>query len=65
MGLVDAFTPEERVTITVGELIDMCNYRADLAAENKIMLCGLRNKIDPDTMLILLAKTETVKECNE
>lgn len=65
MGLVDAFTPDDRMTITVNQLIDMCNYRANLAAENKIMLCGLRNKIDPDTMLILLEKSEIVKECNE
>ena len=65
MGLVDAFTPDERVSITVNELIDMCNYRADLKAENDLMLRGLKHKIDPDTMLTLMGKTEIVKECEE
>lgn len=59
MGIIDAFSPEDRVTITVSELIDMCNYRADLAAENKLMRRGLENKIDPDTMLILIGKGDT------
>lgn len=65
MGLADAFTPEERVTITVSQLIDMCNYRADLKAKNKIMLRGWENKIDPETMLILLGKSKIEKECEE
>lgn len=65
MGLADAFTPEERVTITVSQLIDMCNYRADLKAKNKIMLRGLQNKIDPETMLILLGKSEIETRCEE
>lgn len=56
MGLADAFSPEERLEIKVSELIDMCNYRADLAAENKIMRRGIENKIDYDTLLILLGK---------
>lgn len=65
MGLVDAFTAEDRVTITVSQLIDMCNYRADLKAKNKIMLRGWENKIDPETMLILLGKSKIEKECEE
>ena len=66
-SIVDAFTPDARVELTVTQLIDMCNYRADLKAKNKIMLRGYENKIDPDTMLILLGKAETekAKECEE
>ena len=56
MGIVDVFTPEDCLEITVSSLIDMCNYRADLAAENKIMRRGIENKIDHDTLLILVGK---------
>lgn len=58
MGLADAFNAEDRVTITVSELIDMCNFRADLAAENHLLRCGLENKIDPDTLLLLIRKVD-------
>lgn len=58
MRLVDAFTADERLTITVPQLIDMCNYRADLAAENYLLRRGLENKIDPDTLLLLIRKVD-------
>lgn len=58
MGIVDAFTPDDRLTITVPQLIDMCNYRADLAAENYLMRRGLENKIDHDTLLLLIRKVD-------
>jgi hypothetical protein len=54
MGLVDAFGKEDRVEITVSQLIQTLTSNANLKARNDILLTGFKKHIDYDTVLALL-----------
>lgn len=58
MGLADAFSREDRVDLTVTQLLTLLKSNAELSAQNDILLTGAKKKIDQDTILALLNKED-------
>lgn len=59
MGLVDVFSPEERVELKVNELINYFRNEAHTNAENKVMINGLRAGLPGDHILVMIGKKGT------
>lgn len=59
MGLVDLFTPGEKITLEVNELINYFRVEARVNAENKVMINGLRAGIPADHILVMIGKLGT------
>ena len=54
MGLSDVFGKEDRVEITVNQLLELLTANARLKARNEILLTGFKKHIDYDIVLDLL-----------
>lgn len=58
MGLSDVFGKEDRVSLTISQLLETLKSNAELSAQNDILLTGAKKKINQDTILALLNKEE-------
>ena len=63
MGLVDMFSPEEKVTLNVNELISYFRHEARIYAENTVMINGLRAGLPASHVLVMVGKLGT--DCDE
>lgn len=54
MGLVDAFTPEDRVELKVNELIDYFRTEARVYAENTVIKNGLRANLPASHIRVMI-----------
>lgn len=59
MGLVDLFSPEEKITLSINELIGYFRQEARVYAENKVIINGLRAGIPSDQILVMIGKLGT------
>jgi hypothetical protein len=59
MGIVDAFSKDDRVELRVNELIGYFRGEAQTYAENKVMINGLRAGLSPDDILVMIGKKGT------
>ena len=54
MGLVDAFSPEARVELTVNELIGYFRNEARIYADNTVMKNGLRANLPASHIRVMI-----------
>lgn len=59
MGLVDVFSPEEKLNLSVNELIGYFRDEARTRAENQVMINGLRAKLPASHILVMIGALGT------
>ena len=63
MGLMDAFTPDERVSLKVDELINYFRTEARTYADNTVMINGLRANLPASHIRVMIGDLDTkIKE---
>lgn len=59
MGLVDMFSPEEKVTLSANELVNYFRNEARTYVENQVMINGLRAKLPASHILVMIGALGT------
>lgn len=62
MGLTDVFGKDDRIELKVNELIDYFRDEADVMAENKVLLNGLKAGLPTSHILVMIGKHDSESE---
>ena len=59
MGIVDVFKPEDRVELTVNDLVNYFRKEAKTNAENEVLINGLKAGLPASHILVMIGKLDT------